>query len=134
MDNRRAVELLMEPARAERLGIGLQFVAFTPFLEGRNRGFGGQHAGLDCGVAALDARRVEEAGFVADQRSAGEDELRQGLQAAGGYCPRSIGHADRKSTRLNSSHLVISYAVFCLKKKKKIYIFFSFRKKKKKKQ
>src|SRR2546426_2380107 len=30
--------------------------------------------------------------------------------------PRS---ADRKSTRLNSSHLVISYAVFCLKKKKK---------------
>src|SRR5256885_9977800 len=27
--------------------------------------------------------------------------------------------ADRKSTRLNSSHLVISYAVFCLKKKKK---------------
>src|SRR2546426_10859975 len=29
------------------------------------------------------------------------------------------GRADRKSTRLNSSHLVISYAVFCLKKKKK---------------
>src|SRR3989454_6791910 len=31
-------------------------------------------------------------------------------------------HADRKSTRLNSSHLVISYAVFCLKKKKQISI------------
>src|SRR2546426_9165919 len=35
---------------------------------------------------------------------------------------RIVGHAleelDRKSTRLNSSHLVISYAVFCLKKKK----------------
>src|SRR3989454_4869097 len=29
-----------------------------------------------------------------------------------------LGVADRKSTRLNSSHLVISYAVFCLKKKK----------------
>src|SRR2546426_1952709 len=29
------------------------------------------------------------------------------------------GRTDRKSTRLNSSHLVISYAVFCLKKKKK---------------
>src|SRR5256885_12664883 len=28
---------------------------------------------------------------------------------------------DRKSTRLNSSHLVISYAVFCLKKKKKLH-------------
>src|SRR2546426_6972682 len=34
--------------------------------------------------------------------------------------PRADGtpRADRKSTRLNSSHLVISYAVFCLKKKK----------------
>src|SRR5256885_7038447 len=31
-----------------------------------------------------------------------------------------IGIGDRKSTRLNSSHLVISYAVFCLKKKKAI--------------
>src|SRR5256885_8497667 len=29
---------------------------------------------------------------------------------------------DRKSTRLNSSHLVISYAVFCLKKKKHNYV------------
>src|SRR5438132_7237608 len=29
------------------------------------------------------------------------------------------GEVDRKSTRLNSSHTVISYAVFCLKKKKK---------------
>src|SRR5258708_31790238 len=28
---------------------------------------------------------------------------------------------DRKSTRLNSSHQIISYAVFCLKKKKKMY-------------
>src|SRR5256885_11663922 len=33
---------------------------------------------------------------------------------------RRLGQGtDRKSTRLNSSHLVISYAVFCLKKKKK---------------
>src|SRR5256885_4810579 len=31
----------------------------------------------------------------------------------------TAGETDRKSTRLNSSHLVISYAVFCLKKKKK---------------
>src|SRR5436853_4152436 len=31
------------------------------------------------------------------------------------------GTADRKSTRLNSSHLGISYAVFCLKKKKNEY-------------
>src|SRR5438552_11054158 len=33
--------------------------------------------------------------------------------------PGMIAVADRKSTRLNSSHQIISYAVFCLKKKKK---------------
>src|SRR5256885_5136031 len=41
--------------------------------------------------------------------------------------PRWVGSGwtifkDRKSTRLNSSHLVISYAVFCLKKKKNLYV------------
>src|SRR5256885_9154050 len=36
-----------------------------------------------------------------------------------------VVETDRKSTRLNSSHLVISYAVFCLKKKKKQYLYFS---------
>src|SRR2546426_7331475 len=34
------------------------------------------------------------------------------------HAPAGEGWPDRKSTRLNSSHLVISYAVFCLKKKK----------------
>src|SRR6266480_2768436 len=40
---------------------------------------------------------------------------------------------DRKSTRLNSSHMSISYAVFCLKKKKKKYTFLYTKKKKKNK-
>src|SRR3712207_9407634 len=40
-----------------------------------------------------------------------------GRETPGGV-PRDAG--DRKSTRLNSSHANISYAVFCLKKKKKI--------------
>src|SRR3989442_3074943 len=35
-----------------------------------------------------------------------------------------IAARDRKSTRLNSSHVRISYAVFCLKKKKKKYIVY----------
>src|SRR5256885_5839683 len=34
-----------------------------------------------------------------------------------GVSPVEVDDRDRKSTRLNSSHLVISYAVFCLKKK-----------------
>src|SRR3989442_11757930 len=46
----------------------------------------------------------------------------QQLLGAGGLLPangRAPGQGDRKSTRLNSSHVRISYAVFCLKKKKK---------------
>src|SRR2546426_4845400 len=35
---------------------------------------------------------------------------------------RGLLEGDRKSTRLNSSHLVISYAVFCLKKKRRLAV------------
>src|SRR5260221_8370311 len=38
------------------------------------------------------------------------------------FAEERIKQKDRKSTRLNSSHTVISYAVFCLKKKKKTQI------------
>src|SRR6266536_5587377 len=41
----------------------------------------------------------------------------------GSWPPPSAGWRDRKSTRLNSSHEWISYAVFCLKKKKCTYSF-----------
>src|SRR2546426_3545546 len=41
------------------------------------------------------------------------------VAAVGAGCRSDVTLRDRKSTRLNSSHLVISYAVFCLKKKKK---------------
>src|SRR5256885_4414315 len=55
------------------------------------------------------------------------------FRVAGGSFPTSRSRRrsgscrprDRKSTRLNSSHLVISYAVFCLKKKKKNYGYMS---------
>src|SRR5208282_6449741 len=47
--------------------------------------------------------------------------LRDGIEVPGGTAdPDSDRGADRKSTRLNSSHGSISYAVFCLKKKKKM--------------
>src|SRR2546428_6384581 len=42
---------------------------------------------------------------------------RLAAQALRGHAARDTGHRDRKSTRLNSSHDQISYAVFCLKKK-----------------
>src|SRR5258707_11915712 len=37
------------------------------------------------------------------------------------FCPGPIPWRDRKSTRLNSSHANISYAVFCLKKKNELF-------------
>src|SRR5690625_6665669 len=42
------------------------------------------------------------------------------VQASAGKKGLFDTHLDRKSTRLNSSHVAISYAVFCLKKKKNI--------------
>src|SRR3989454_10827055 len=54
------------------------------------------------------------------------DRLAEHLLLGGRVAPRPAeprpDRVDRKSTRLNSSHLVISYAVFCLKKKKKKHI------------
>src|SRR2546430_11755179 len=57
----------------------------------------------------------------ADQRSGAQMRLRfQELKEARGakFFLRGVLRLDRKSTRLNSSHSQISYAVFCLKKKK----------------
>src|SRR5438552_13684859 len=45
--------------------------------------------------------------------------LRDVAHAGRGPADRRALPVDRKSTRLNSSHQIISYAVFCLKKKKK---------------
>src|SRR5438132_2335253 len=50
--------------------------------------------------------------FLAQARFSSENEKLAGCNSFG-------ASRDRKSTRLNSSHTVISYAVFCLKKKKK---------------
>src|SRR2546430_1106013 len=48
-----------------------------------------------------------------------EPAIKAAISAAGGkYVNNDAKSSDRKSTRLNSSHSQISYAVFCLKKKK----------------
>src|SRR5690349_24013892 len=47
------------------------------------------------------------------------DDFRKDLDAADRARDRGARKKDRKSTRLNSSHVEISYAVFCLKKKTK---------------
>src|SRR5947207_12377266 len=58
---------------------------------------------------------------AADLLRSAEGDLRDAVSVSPGQAtPRRAGRPrDRKSTRLNSSHTVISYAVFCLKKKNK---------------
>src|SRR3989442_11608606 len=66
----------------------------------------GQH---DRREVEADAEFLELHGDLADMRG------RIAGEAAGHW---ELAYLDRKSTRLNSSHVRISYAVFCLKKKK----------------
>src|SRR5256885_4843958 len=59
-------------------------------------------------------------GIAATGRFTGPSNAHLGAAATSGPTSRIQDTEDRKSTRLNSSHLVISYAVFCLKKKQNI--------------
>src|SRR5438552_5795355 len=78
-----------------------QVVTVVRFLE---------HVDRDEGVVG-DERRLE------DRRGACVERLSRRGDARGAGVVRQVDQ-DRKSTRLNSSHQIISYAVFCLKKKK----------------
>src|SRR5256885_11137349 len=70
-------------------------------------------------IRPTSAARVQAISFPDLQRPAKTaPRSRVPPNAAARQTPAQI-HRDRKSTRLNSSHLVISYAVFCLKKKTK---------------
>src|SRR5688572_32307437 len=72
---------------------------------GELRRLQGRRAEREPAPGAVDRRAEDENGD--EEREAPEEERRDGEAQ------------DRKSTRLNSSHSQISYAVFCLKKKKK---------------
>src|SRR5438034_3274221 len=81
-----------------------------------------EHVGVDREPGALSrsgAGRVRggDAGAFQARRIADEGGSSRSGPRPG--APRDSQRTDRKSTRLNSSHTVISYAVFCLKKKKK---------------
>src|SRR5256885_11225821 len=83
-------------AGADKVSFNSAAVANPQVIRDASRKYGAQ-----CIVVAIDAK--PRAADDAAKRGEGWDVYTQ----------------DRKSTRLNSSHLVISYAVFCLKKKKK---------------
>src|SRR2546426_7698069 len=72
---------------------------------------------------AVGSRRIADSSgpgqlHVSQLQPCADDWLSEAAECIGVECQGR--QRDRKSTRLNSSHLVISYAVFCLKKKKKI--------------
>src|SRR3712207_8072036 len=83
----------------------------TLFRSGEQADAGGRRdlVGVQLAEAVAQKRLAGDAVDGADRR-AGEP----------GQKPGAGGGQDRKSTRLNSSHANISYAVFCLKKKKKL--------------
>src|ERR1035438_3913969 len=70
----------------------------------------------------LDKLKIRRTGTEIARRGQGLDDARLQYALEWGFftrCQWGEFDTDRKSTRLNSSHLGISYAVFCLKKKKK---------------
>src|SRR3712207_7694513 len=75
---------------------------------------GCRHGAVDREVVLSDQRDafIVAAAVGTERQRVGQDPI-----PAGGF-NKGVGR-DRKSTRLNSSHANISYAVFCLKKKKK---------------
>jgi hypothetical protein len=77
----RLCSSVVQPALLEGLRVGASS-SWRGRRPAASRRLGGQHAGLDGGVAALDARGVQVAGVAAHQRAAGEHRLGQALQAA----------------------------------------------------
>src|SRR5215813_9214107 len=94
-------------------------LAAAGFLNERGKPHPRIDLGAPRGSGALAFRTNWRATAAQTQRQAyvwcncRRDEVREGSRRARSWCLR-----DRKSTRLNSSHVRISYAVFCLKKKK----------------
>src|SRR3712207_8331204 len=66
--------------------------------------------------ALIDAEATAHIGAAPHERSESRTTQRNGIRDR--LVATTAGDLDRKSTRLNSSHANISYAVFCLKKKK----------------
>src|SRR5206468_11848940 len=85
------------------------------------RSEGGGHAegggvGDEGGDPGGDGRGQDEPPEHGRRRHDGAEAV-GGVAQVGGRCLPGLAEGDRKSTRLNSSHDQISYAVFCLKKK-----------------
>src|SRR3712207_8055235 len=72
------------------------------------------------GLVLLAVMAMDWYSTVNAEEARRQQDLAQPEGALAGEVERRIDEEDRKSTRLNSSHANISYAVFCLKKKNKL--------------
>src|SRR5439155_16299208 len=88
----------------------LEMAAEEKVKQGMNRKDALRAVRLESGYLEVTKETVRSAGWEFVLETCCQD-LR--------YAFRTLRKRDRKSTRLNSSHVAISYAVFCLKKKKK---------------
>src|SRR3989442_14058502 len=112
---------------ADRVPLGLELLADLPVLLPRLREFIGAdffEQGLSIGDLAPDDRVRDSAPGTADLAELRHRRVEAALSFAGrlgdvAHVHQALLVEDRKSTRLNSSHVRISYAVFCLKKKTK---------------
>src|SRR5690625_6841188 len=93
---------------------GVQTCALPISFGGGRLGSGQRLAVGSCGHAVVFACRDRIDRLDVDDRAVLR---RRGLGGARAACRSLSVGGDRKSTRLNSSHVAISYAVFCLKKK-----------------
>src|SRR5207249_10151078 len=84
----------------------------TLFRSGRDGIHGASFASLELDESSEERRPAVQVGNPFLEKC-----LIEALQELTGH-PAVVGIQDRKSTRLNSSHVSISYAVFCLKKKR----------------
>src|SRR5205085_10913764 len=89
---------------------------YTTLFRSARRHLRARHGRAACGHPL--SRRLRGA-LESGGHRAREDAGRDPVHRRDPHGDRRRRHLDRKSTRLNSSHSQISYAVFCLKKKKK---------------
>jgi uracil-DNA glycosylase len=87
------LQFLGDPAFTDGTIVLDHVVLLAARSDGRRDGLGRQHPALHRGVAALDARHVDEAGRAPDQRAAGERQARHRLPAALVDRARAIRHA-----------------------------------------
>src|SRR5205809_4932714 len=109
------------------MGADVLKLLVAPFLRAPAPGAGAHRVHHAAAAAPLAASMVLEplGGF----ERLGARVLVGDVATAPGAEREAVRHQDRKSTRLNSSHGYISYAVFCLKKKKHTNILTSWAKK-----